>query len=169
MRNTLRLIAVILAVLLLLTGCVRDVSDNKDEPIGSDNNPVEQQDDDREKGDKVIDLYINDSLIDVTWENNEAVEALKEKLEEKDVVINMSMYGGFEQVGPFGFSLPRSDSQMTTSSGDMVLYSGNQLVLFYGSNSWSYTKLGRMNLSQPELTDLLGNGNVTITLSLSAK
>ena len=78
----------------------------------------------------------------------------------------MSMYGGFEQVGSIGQSIARNDVQMTTQSGDIVLYSGNQLVVFYGSNSWSYTKLGKINLSQKELEELLGNGDVTITLAL---
>ena len=77
------------------------------------------------------------------------------------------MYGGFEQVGPIGQSLPRNDEQTTTSSGDIVLYSGNQIVVFYGSNSWSYTRLGRItDKTASELAELLGNGDVTITISL---
>jgi hypothetical protein len=75
------------------------------------------------------------------------------------------MYGGFEQVGSIGSTLPTNDVQMKTHSGDIVLYQGNQLVIFYGSNSWSYTKLGKVaNLSDKELKDLLSNGNVTVTL-----
>ena len=77
------------------------------------------------------------------------------------------MYGGFEQVGSIGSTLPTSDKQMTTKAGDIVLYSGNQIVIFYGSNSWSYTKLGCIsNKTVDELTDLLGKGNITVTLSL---
>ena len=77
------------------------------------------------------------------------------------------MYGGFEQVGSIGSSLPTNDKQMTTTSGDIVLYSSNQIVIFYGSNSWSYTKLGKItNKTDDELSELLGNGNVSITLSL---
>ena len=75
------------------------------------------------------------------------------------------MYGGFEQVGSIGSRLPSSDKQITTSSRDIVLYSSNQIVVFYGSNSWSYTKLGQItDKTDKELQELLGNGNVTITL-----
>ena len=78
------------------------------------------------------------------------------------------MYGGFEQVGPIGQSLPRDDSQTTTQTGDIVLYSGNQIVVFYGSNSWSYTRLGHISdKTAEEMTQLLSNGDVTITIDLS--
>jgi len=75
------------------------------------------------------------------------------------------MYGGFEQVGAIGQSIVRNDEQTITSSGDIVLYSGNQIVVFYGSNSWSYTMLGHVNLTQQEMTDLLSHGDVTITIT----
>ena len=79
----------------------------------------------------------------------------------------MSMYGGFEQVGEIGTSLPRNDVQTTTSAGDIVLYSGNQIVLFYGSNTWSYTRLGRIEgMSQAQLSRLLGGDPVTVTISM---
>ena len=79
----------------------------------------------------------------------------------------MSMYGGFEQVGALGTSLPRDDRQTTTQAGDIVLYAGDQIVVFYGSNSWAYTRLGRItDQSVQALRDLLGNGDVTVTLSL---
>ena len=110
-------------------------------------------------------MKIGDTSVDVTWEDNDSIKELN-KLAESGLSISMSMYGGFEQVGSIGQSITRNDVQMTTQSGDIVLYSGNQLVVFYGSNSWSYTKLGKINLSQKELEKLLGNGDVTITLVL---
>ena len=77
------------------------------------------------------------------------------------------MYGDFEQVGSLGTSLPRKDEQTTTQAGDIVLYSGNQIVVFYGSNSWTYTRLGKItDKSAEELEELLGSGDVTITLEL---
>ena len=77
----------------------------------------------------------------------------------------MSMYGGFEQVGSLGFSLPKDDAETVTSAGDIVLYSGNQLVVFYGSNSWTYTRLARItDKTKKDLSELLGNGDVTITI-----
>lgn len=112
-------------------------------------------------------LEIEGREISVEWEDNESVKALKQLAKEKPVIIEMSMYSDFEQVGTIGSSLPRNDVQMTTQAGDIVLYQGNQIVIFYGSNSWSYTKLGRIkNLSQEELTKLLGNGDVGIILSI---
>ncbi len=110
-------------------------------------------------------MKIGETSVDVTWEDNDSIKELN-KLAESGLSISMSMYGGFEQVGSIGQSISRNDVQMTTQSGDIVLYSGNQLVVFYGSNSWSYTKLGKINLSQKEIEKLLGNGDVTITLVL---
>ena len=83
--------------------------------------------------------------------------------------IQMSMYGGFEQVGSLGMNLPRDDEQTTTQAGDIVLYSGNQIVVFYGSNSWAYTRLGKItDKSAKELKDLLGSKDVIITLELAS-
>lgn len=113
-----------------------------------------------------ISMTINNTPVQVEWENNEAVAALKESVKAKPLTIHMSMYGGFEQVGSLGMSLPRNDTRITTSPGDVILYSGNQMVVFYGSNTWAYTRLGHItNQTQQELKQLLSNGNVTITLS----
>ena len=103
----------------------------------------------------------------MNWEDNQAVAALRDMAREGDVTIQMSMYGGFEQAGSLGQNLPRDDKQTTTTSGDIVLYSGNQMVVFYGSNSWSYTRLGHISDKNAEdITDLLSNGDVTITISI---
>ncbi|MBQ9871727.1 MAG: aldo/keto reductase [Eubacterium sp.] len=114
-------------------------------------------------------LSVGDKRLSVEWEDNESVDALKD-LAGSGMKIDMAMYGGFEQVGSIGTSLPRNDSQMTTGPGDIVLYSGNQIVIFYGSNSWAYTRLGRITgLDEKELEDTFGNGDVTIGLSVGAK
>ena len=107
-------------------------------------------------------MMIGETEVPVTWEENASVEALKSLL---PLEISMSMYGGFEQVGPIGQSIVRDDQQTTTDYGDIVLYSGNQIVVFYGSNSWAYTRLGHVDLTQQEMTNLLGNGDVTITIT----
>lgn len=106
-------------------------------------------------------LSIGGTAVPVTWESNASVEALKNLC---PLTIQMSMYGGFEQVGSIGQSIVRNDRQTDTHYGDIVLYSGNQIVIFYGSNSWAYTRLGHVNLSQQEMRNLLGNGDVSITL-----
>ena len=106
-------------------------------------------------------LLIGEKEVPVTWEENASVEALKEL---SPITIQMSMYGGFEQVGSIGQSIVRNDKQTKTSYGDIVLYSGDQIVIFYGSNSWSYTRLGHIDLTQQEMKDLLGGGDVSIML-----
>lgn len=114
-----------------------------------------------------LNMTINNVPVDVTWEDNDAVEALRTAVKDDPLTIQMSMYGGFEQVGALGMSLPRNDIRITTDPGDVILYSGNQLVVFYGSNTWSYTRLGHItDKTQAELTELLSNGNVTVTISM---
>ena len=120
------------------------------------------------KGEKALRLTINDTEVTVDWEDNESVRALLELCAEQPLVIEMSMYGGFEQVGSIGQSLPRNDSQTTTQAGDIVLYSGDQIVIFYGSNSWAYTKLGHItDQDAVGMAALLGGGNATLTIALS--
>lgn len=109
-------------------------------------------------------LYINGQEVPVSWEDNDSVDELAE-LAAESLTIQMSMYGGFEQVGSLGTSIVRDDVQMMTAYGDIVLYSGSNIVLFYGSNSWAYTKLGHIDLSQKELEDLLGHGDVQISIA----
>lgn len=114
---------------------------------------------------KTMVLKIDGTEVPVIWENNASVDDLK-ALAENGLSIEMSMYGGFEQVGPIGQSITSNDEQTTTLPGDIVLYSGNQVVVFYGSNTCAYTRLGKVDLSEEELTALLSNGDVTITLTL---
>lgn len=112
-----------------------------------------------------MNVQVGDMVFSATLEENEAVSALVEMMRESPVVIQMSDYSGFEKVGPLGTSLPASNSQTTTQAGDIVLYNGNQIVIFYGSNSWSYTRLGRIDdLSGWE--EALGSGDVTVIFSL---
>ena len=119
-----------------------------------------------QEGDNDMQMMIGETPVTVAWEDNASVEALR-ALAAEGLTIEMSMYGGFEQVGSIGQSLPRDDQQTTTTSGDIVLYSGNQLVVFYGSNSWAYTRLGHITDQTPEqMKALLGSGDVTITLSM---
>ena len=129
------------------------------------NADYESEPDDSKGEESTMLMMVGDMSVEVDWEENESVEALKE-LAAEDLTIEMSMYGGFEQVGSIGQSLPRNDTQTTTASGDIVLYSGDQLVVFYGSNTWAYTRLGKIVDKTPEeMEELLGNGDVTITLS----
>ena len=124
--------------------------------------------DETEIGETTMTMTIGDTKVNVDWEANSSVDALKELVSSGPLSIDMSMYGGFEQVGSIGQSLPREDKQTTTASGDIVLYSGNQLVVFYGSNSWAYTRLGHISdKTDAEIEALLSKGDVTITLSIN--
>ena len=115
---------------------------------------------------KTLTMKIDGATVAVDWEENESVAALAELVKDKPLTIQTSMYGGFEQVGPIGTSLPRNDAQTMTQAGNIVLYSGNQIVVFYGTNSWAYTRLGHItDKTAAQMKDLLGNGNVTIELS----
>ena len=129
--------------------------------------PAEEQSEEPTEGEATeMKMLINNTSVTVEWEENAAVAALKETVKTNLLTVRMSMYGGFEQVGSLGMSLPRDDTRITTSPGDIVLYSGNQMVVFYGSNTWAYTRLGHItDKTQQELTQLLSNGNVTITLT----
>lgn len=96
-----------------------------------------------------------------TLEQNDATAALVDML---PLTISMSDYSGFEKVGSLGASLPTSNAQTTTQEGDVVLYNGNQIVIFYGSNSWSYTRLAHVD-DLTDWADALGSGDVTVTFS----
>ncbi len=112
-----------------------------------------------------VNVQVGDVVFSATLEENEAVSALVEMMRESPVVIRMSDYSGFEKAGPLGTGLPAGNSRITTQAGDIVLYNGNQIVIFYGSNSRSYTRLGHID----DLTgweDALGSGDVTVTFSL---
>ncbi|MBQ4251510.1 MAG: hypothetical protein II704_00535 [Erysipelotrichaceae bacterium] len=114
---------------------------------------------------KSLHLSINDREVPVTWEANRSVAALKQLASDKEITVKMSRYGGFEQVGPLGSRLVSDDVQTSTSYGDIVLYSGNQIVIFFGSNSWSYTRLGHVDLSEGEMRELLDHDSVTAVIS----
>lgn len=119
------------------------------------------------KSENKLYLTINGTKISATLENNSSADALKEKLSEGDVVIEAHDYGNFEKVGSLGFTLPKNDTQITTEAGDLILYQGNQFVVYYDENSWNFTKLGHVdNMTQEDLKTLLCDGDVTITLSL---
>ncbi len=113
-------------------------------------------------------LWIGEQEVEVLWEDNDSVRALEKLAGAEGLTVALSGYGGFEQVGSLGKSLPRSDVQTVTGPGDIVLYSGNSIVLFYGSNSWAYTRLGKIQgLDENELRELLGSGDVSIRLVMA--
>lgn len=112
-------------------------------------------------------LTVEGVTFPATFADNQGAEALADLLTDGPLTLSLEDYGGFEKVGSLGQFLPTSNTHISTQSGDIMLYQGNQIVLFYGSNAWSYTRLGQVT----DLTgwqEALGHGDVTVTLSLTA-
>lgn len=170
--------AVLLAVctggMIVLTACsteggqnspvrnndTRDVEIFEEETVGGQDAEISEEDTEMK-----MNVQIGTENFTATLEDNEAAAAFIEMMKEEPVVIQMSDYSGFEKVGSLGTSLPASNRQITTQVGDIVLYNNSQIVIFYGSNSWSYTRLGRID----DLTgweEALGSGDVTVTFSI---
>ena len=144
---------------------VPEEPEESDSSTAPESGDAESQQVEEENSEMQVNVQVGGSTFTATLEENEAVDALVEMMEQGPVTIQMSDYSGFEKVGPLGTSLPTSNQQTTTQAGDIVLYQGNQIVMFYGSNSWSYTRLGHID----DLTgweEALGSGDVTVTFAL---
>ena len=116
-------------------------------------------------------ISIGEQTQSVTLVDNAATRALVEKLQLAPVSVTLNSSGGFEIWGALGFSLPTSNQQLAAQPGDVILYNGSNICLFYGSNSWSYTRLGKIDgLSESELRTFLkaGESNITVILSLTS-
>lgn len=114
-----------------------------------------------------INISIDGRSLEATLAENVATKALVNKLQNGPVKITMTNYGGFEKVGELPWSLPTDDSRITTSPGDIMLYLGNNIVIFYGQNTWSYTPLGSLETSDPSIiSNFVGSGSKTVTISL---
>ncbi|WP_297094746.1 cyclophilin-like fold protein [uncultured Draconibacterium sp.] len=106
--------------------------------------------------------------LSATLVDNSSTAALIDLLNESPLTVEMRDYGNMEKVGPIGTTLPRNDEQITTEPGDIILYQGNALVIYYAANSWNFTRLGKIDsLSQDELKAVLGAFDVTVTLRLA--
>jgi hypothetical protein len=117
-----------------------------------------------------ISITIDERTQSITLNDNAATKALVEQLQQAPVTVTLNSSGGFEIWGALGFLLPTSNQQMTAQPGDVILYSGSNICLFYGSNSWSYTRLGKIDgMSESELRSFLkaGESNISVTLSLA--
>ena len=161
-----------IVLVLIITGITACASENHstiEQPTTSitSENTGEQEVQNEQSQDEIpqMKIQVGEYIFYASLENNTSVDALIQMMKETPIVINMRDYSGFEKVGALGTTLPDSNSQITTQAGDIVLYNHDQIVVFYGSNSWSYTKIGHVN----DLTDwekALGNGDVEITFSI---
>ena len=185
-------------MLTVLTACGNEVREDREQPVGTENvamstdmepstdyNVQEQRSDstgaeseenagqtldemEADNMDNTMKITAGDTTFTATFADNSSVEALKELLAEGPLTINMSDYASMEKVGPIGTSLPRNDEQITTGAGDIILYQGNSLVIYYDTNSWNFTRIGKINdVTQAELLEAFGDGEVTVTFSLN--
>ena len=105
--------------------------------------------------------------LSATLADNSSAAAFYELLKKGAVAIKMRDYGSFEKVGPLGTTLPRNDTQITTTAGDIILYQGNQITIYYDTNSWNFTRLGKVDeVTQAELKKILGKGDVTAVFEI---
>jgi len=115
----------------------------------------------------IMKITAGDTVFTATLADNSSAEALKELLSEGSLTINMSDYGSMEKVGPIGTSLPRNDEQIATEAGDIILYQGSSLVIYYDTNSWNFTRIGKIEgVTGEELLEAFGGGDLTVTFSL---
>ena len=171
-----KLLTIILTIMLItMTSCDKSNSSSiqptTDDPsttitTPTDDNPTTTTEEVVETANMTLTLKIGNTLVDVLWLDNESVKDLKKHAKD-GLTIELHQYGDFEQTGSLGFALVSNDSNMSVGPGEVVLYNSNQICLYYDNNSWSFTKLGHINLSKSELRELLAEEDaVTITLGL---
>jgi hypothetical protein len=178
--NLLRhMIVICLSLCLCLVGCgvdsegsvLSDVETTKyTENIESDPAKVKQEtvtDVTAEDEPVKILITIGDETLTAIPEGNSSAEAFVALLRKNPVTVKMSDYAGMEKVGSLGTSLPRNDMQISVDAGDVILYQGNQITIYYGTNSWNFTRLARIDgATKDSLIELLGSGNVEVTFSV---
>lgn len=116
-----------------------------------------------------IHITAGDTTFTAALAANTSTEALKELLSGGPLTIHMSDYASMEKVGPIGMSLPRNDEHIVTEAGDIILYQGNSLVIYYDTNTWNFTKIGKIEgMTKEQLLSALGTGDVTVTITLAS-
>ena len=116
-----------------------------------------------EDKEKKMKLEVNGYTFEIDLENNTSAKAFKEYVSKEKRVLSLDDYGNFEKVGDLGTTLPRNDKTLTTKEGDIILYLGNKLCLYYNQNTWDFTNLGHIK-DTTYLKEALGKGSVTVTL-----
>lgn len=126
------------------------------------NKPIHQKNIKKEESEAML-LEVNDYTFEVELENNTSAKALKEYVSKEKRTLSLDDYGNFEKVGDLGITLPRNDETITTKEGDLILYLGNKLCLYYNQNTWNFTKLGHIK-DTTHLKEAIGTGSVQVTL-----
>lgn len=154
----------------LLTACGTGHDTEIPSTIETEQSQLEQESEiQSEESDLVkIQITVGDTTLNAIPEENSSAEAFLALLQEQPITIQMTDYGGMEKVGPLGTSLPRNDTQISVGAGDIILYQGNQITIYYDTNSWSFTKLAVIeDATKENLLEVLGTGDVTVTFSLA--
>lgn len=121
----------------------------------------------REWEEAVMKITANGISFSVEFVENSSAKAFRELLEQGPVTVEMQDYGNFEKVGPLGTSLPTNDEPITTEPGDVILYQGSSITVYYDTNHWNFTRLGKIpNVTREELLEAFGSGSVTMTFTL---
>ena len=166
MKRFLGLIMMCILLAVMPAGCSSSKGDAVTDTGGKEVSDAADPENNTEEEIIEMKMTINGTAVDVSWENNASVKALAKMAGNGPVTIETDPYGGFEQVGSIGATLPSSDTNIKTKAGDIMLYTSSQMVIFYGSNSWAYTRLGRItDKSDSELRELLGGDGVTVTIT----
>lgn len=172
-----KLLAILFLFFITSTACSKEegvIEENQEINTDSstDNNDGDGNSNDNNnnvKMEKII-LTVGNTNLEVELVENSSVDALVKVLKQSPITVNMSDYGNMEKVGSLGQSFPRNDTQITTEAGDVILYQGNMLVIYYAPNSWSFTRLGKIkNVTTQSLKNTLGDGNVTVVVSLPSE
>ena len=140
-------------------------NNNQDEENTNNDN---QNNNEENMSNSTIKIAVNGTTLTATLKDNVSTRALVNLLKEGPLTINMNDYARMEKVGPIGTTLPQCDERLTTQPGDLILYRGQYFVIYYAQNTYSLTPLGKIdNITNNELIKILGNGDVTVTISLS--
>ena len=152
-------------LLLMLSACEKSQRQSISQPETQAAEQTTEKESERNM-EQPLRLWIDGTEVQVAWEKNATVKALCDLAAKGPLHIKTSMYGGFEQVGALGAALLHEDRRITTKPGDIMLYSGDQIVLFFGENTWSYTPLGIIiGQTEQSLASLLGNDHAAITIT----
>ena len=176
MNRMKRTVSLILGALLLLCFSACQGSDRRPEgpepPVAPEAETREPAAPEASPADEetVIYAHIGAQTLTIRLEANASAAAFVEMLAQGDVTVEMRDYGGFEKVGPLGAALPTDDQRITTAPGDVILYQGDQITIYYDVNTWTFTRLGRVRgLSRDELKAALGDGDPTVVFSLEGE
>ena len=167
-RRLAIILVITIAILVSTLSFTTPFSDKQSTSLEQPNSTTEQTtSNNNDKRSQQMNITINGTTLTATMENNSSAQALLDMLKSSPLTLDMYDYANMEKVGNLDTSLPTNDQQITTQPGDIILYQGNQITIYYDTNQWSLTKLGHIdNISTDELRQLLGNGNVAATFSI---